>query len=60
MKYRMYPILNVKISNLSFAFENFNPKCPIEDFEPKIIICLIEVLRVHYFKDADFKSDFCF
>ena len=56
----MYPILNVKISNLSFAFENFNPKCPIEDFEPKIIICLIEVLRVYYFKDADFKSDFCF
>ena len=27
-KFPMYPILNMQISNLSFVFENFEPKCP--------------------------------
>ena len=27
-KFRMYPNLNVLISNLPFVFESFEPKCP--------------------------------
>ena len=61
-KFCLYPISKVLISNLTFLFENVEPKSPYSGiwtkkyqlFDPK------ETLPVPYFQGADFKSDIRF
>ena len=51
-KFRMYPILNVLILNLSYVFENFEPKGPNLDTlgQEELTFNLNEILHVPYFE----------
>ena len=61
MKFRMYLISKVLISNLTLIFKKFEPKSPnLGIFDQKIpkFSNLNEILSVSYFEGADFKCNF--
>ena len=63
MKFPLYPISKVLISNLTFVFQNVEPKYPILGVLGQKVLTFKsfnEIFPVPYFEGADYKSNICF